>query len=419
MSRLAPLLGLLLAAAPAGAAVRLERHVEASHCGALIANVTHELADAELDGRAATVDLDARAWRLDEPAVYRHEGSEWVSSERYRVGDGAVRVRIALAPEAGRFAADVLPEPAGDFALAVAQYLPGIALPCRAEGRIALAPSPGSGRSAESAAAVHALMRRSTEQLYDQHFEGAEAGLLEAQRLAPGSDTVRWMRARVAYLEGEALPARDRDGRLAAFARAESLADQAVELAPEHGEGWLWRGIARGRITTTQAGLQQAMGVLRGERGPGWVAHCFERAIALNPEYVHFGFSAAADARAGAAQLYRLLPDGVWVRPVIGVARDLDRAVALAREALAIQPLRIEYAKELGVALLCRAATQGGDLGEAQRVLRDAQKLPVRTPYELTDRRHAGELLARPPEAACGYSRDAWDAGTLVAGAQP
>ena len=417
MRRFAPLLGLLLAAAPA-AAVRLERHVEASRCGALFADVTHELAEAELDGRAARVDLDARAWRLDEPAVYRREGNDWLSDERYRVGDGAVRVRIALAPEGGRFAADVLPEPAGDFALAAAQYLPGIALPCRAEGRIELAPSPDSGRSAEGAAAVHALMRRSTEQLYDQRFADAEAALLEAQRLAPGSDTVRWMRARVAYLEGEALPAGDRDGRLAAFARSERLADEAVELAPEHGEGWLWRGIARGRITTTQAGLQRAFDVLRGERGPGWVAHCFERAIALNPEYVHFGFSAAADARAGAAQLYRLLPDGVWVRPVIGVGRDLDRAVALAREALAIQPLRIEYAKELGVALLCRAATQGGDLAEAQRVLRAAQELPVRTPYELTDRRHVGELLTHPPEAACGYSRDAWDAGTLVAGAR-
>jgi hypothetical protein len=101
------------------------------------------------------------------------------------------------------------------------------------------------------------------------------------------------------------------------------------------------------------------------------------------------------------------------------VTRDLDRAVALAREALAIQPVRIEYAKELGVALLCRAATHGGDLAEARRVLQQAQNLPVRTPYELTDRRHARELLASPPETACGYSRDAWDAGVHVAGFAP
>jgi tetratricopeptide (TPR) repeat protein len=418
MKRLACTLGLALAAAaPAGASVRWVRHVEATSCGALVADAAHEWAEAAVGGVPAFVDLDARAWRLDEPALHRRDGAAWLSEERHRVGDGAVRVRIRLEPEAGRFTAAVAPEPGGDFAVALAQYLPGVALPCRAEGRFSRESVAGSGRSPERAAAVHALLRRATELLYDQRFTAAEAALAEAQALAPDSDTVRWMRARVAYLEGEALPATDRDGRLTAFARAERFADEAVALAPEHGEGWLWRGVARGRITTTQAGLRQAVGVLRGERGPRFVAECFERAIALQPEYVHFGFSAAGDARAGAAQLYRLLP--AWGRPVIGVSRDLDRAVALAREALALQPVRIEYAKELGVALLCRAATRGGDVAEARRVLRAAAALPARTPYERTDQRHVSQLLTASPEAACGYSRDAWDAGTQLAGAAP
>jgi tetratricopeptide (TPR) repeat protein len=412
-----PLALLLLAlSVPGAAAVRVERRVERSGCGDLVQSTGHEFAEAEIDGAPAWVDLDARAWRLGEPALHRREGDAWASDERYRVGDGAVRVRIMLAPRSGRFAAEVLPQPAGDFALALAQYLPGIELPCRAEGRIAVAPMKGSGRSPASAATVHALIRRATEQLYDQHFADAEEALREAQGLAPRSDTLRWMRARVAYLEGESLPAEDRADRLAAFARAERFADEAVELAPDHGEGWLWRGIARGRITTTQAGLRRAIDVLRGERGPAWVADCFERAIALRPEYVHFGFSAAGDARAGAAQLYRLLPDGAWARRVLGVERDVDRAIVLAREALTLQPTRIEYAKELGVALLCRAETDASRRAEAERVLRAAQSLPARTPYELTDRRHARQLLTSPPAAACSYSRDAWEANQLVAG---
>jgi hypothetical protein len=417
MRRLACALGLALAAAPAGASVRLVRHVEATSCGALVADAAHEWAEGAVAGAPAWVDLDARAWRLDEPAVHRRDGAAWLSDERHRVGEGAVRVRIRLDPEARRFAVDVAPEPAGDFEVALAQYLPGVRLPCRAAGSLAREAAPGSGRSPERAAAVHALLRRATEMLYDQRFADAEAALAEAQALAPASDTVRWMRARVAYLEGEALPAAEREARLAAFARAERFAGEAVALAPERGEGWLWLGVARGRITTTQAGLRQAVGVLRGERGPRFVADCFERAIALEPEYVHFGFSAAGDARAGAAQLYRLLPS--WARPVIGVSRDLDRAVALAREALALQPVRIEYAKELGVALLCRAAANEGDLAEARRVLRDAEALPVRTPYERTDLRHVRQLRNAPPAAACGYSRDAWDAGERIAEASP
>jgi tetratricopeptide (TPR) repeat protein len=415
------LLGCALLAGSALAAQHLEREVAASSCGDLVGDVSHALAEARVEGGEVLVDLDAHAWRLDEPAVYRRAAHGFDSDERYRVGDGAVRVRIALQPEAGRFAAEVLPEPAGDFPLALAQYLPGIELPCRAEGRIVLTPAPGSKRRPEDAAAVHELLRRATELLYDQRFVAAESALSEAQRLEPQAATVRWMRARVAYLEGESLEAGDRAGRLEAFSRAERLADEAVALAPEEGEGWLWRGIARGRITTTQAGLRRAFDVLRGERGPLWVAQCFDRAIALQPAYAHFGFSAAGDARAGAAQLYRLLPAGVWAQPVIGVARDLDRAVALSREALALQPVRLEYAKELGVALLCRAGVQGDrrDLDEGQRVLRAALELPVRTPYERTDHHHAEELLASNPERACGYSRDAWDAGTQLAEMAP
>jgi tetratricopeptide (TPR) repeat protein len=419
--KVASLLLACACAAPALAAQRLERTVEASGCGALVADHAGELAEAQLDGGEARVDLDARAWRLDEPAVYRASESGFASDERYRVGDGAVRVGIALDPANGRFAAEVLPESAGDFALALAQYLPGVALPCRASGRIALTAVPASERDPEAAARVHALLRRATEHLYDQRFDAADAALLEAERLEPAVATVRWMRARVAYLEGEALPAADRPARLEAFARAERLADEAVALAPREAEGWLWRGIARGRITTTQAGLRRAFDVLRGERGPRFVADCFERAIALHPSYVHFGFSAAGDARAGAAQLYRLLPGGAWARPVIGVGRDLDRAVELSREALELQPVRIEYAKELGVALLCRASERGDgrDLEEGRGVLGRALALPVRTPYERVDHAHVAQLLASDPTRACGYSRDAWDAGTQLAEVAP
>jgi hypothetical protein len=419
MRAAALLLGCLLLAGPALAAQRVERDVAESSCGDLVAGVSHELAEARLDGGEVLVDLDAHAWRLDEPAVYRRGEQRFESDERYRVGDGAVRVRIALEPEAERFSADVLPEQSGDFALALAQYLPGIELPCR-RGPHRTTPAPDPIASAGRGGRPRAPARRHRAALRPAlHRRGGRPGRGAAPR--SGRREVRWMRARVAYLEGEALEAGDRAGRLEAFSRAERLADEAVALAPEEGEGWLWRGIARGRITTTQAGLRSAFDVLRGERGPRWVAQCFDRAIALQPAYAHFGFSAAGDARAGAAQLYRLLPAGAWARPVIGVARDLDRAVALSREALALQPVRLEYAKELGVALLCRAAVEGDrrDLDEGQRVLRAALALPVRTTYERTDHHHAEELLASSPESACGYSRDAWDAGTQLAEMTP
>jgi hypothetical protein len=374
------------------------------------------------------VDLDARPWRIDEPAIHAVEAERLTAQLRHRLGDGAIRVETELTSDSGRFEATtlpvsgrfevtILPEPAGDFELALTQYLPGVSLPCRAEGRITVAPGSAPDRSAADSARVYDAIRRATELLYDQRFSEADAALVEVEPLAPTSDTLRWMRARVAYLEGESLAAGDRTGRLERFEAAEQRADEAVALAPERAEGWLWRGVARGRITTTQAGISRAFEAVLGERGPAWTAQCFERAIALGPEYAHFGFTSAGDARLGAAQVYRLIPGGVWVRPLLGVAQDLDRSVALAEEALALQPQRIEYAKELGVSLLCRASLTGDedDRREARRVLRAARALPVRTPYEQTDRRHVTELLESEAANACGYSRDAWDNGaTLV-----
>jgi hypothetical protein len=128
----------------------------------------------------------------------------------------------------------------------------------------------------------------------------------------------------------------------------------------------------------------------------------------------HYNHSAYGDALYGAAQLYRMLPEGAWAGPLLGVRGDLDRAVALARGAVAIQPNRLEYAKELGADLLCRGARLGAsdDLDEAQRVLRSALGLPARTLYERVDQQHVGRLLTEPPANACGYSRDLWSAGT-------
>jgi tetratricopeptide (TPR) repeat protein len=417
MSPLAAAFVLAVVLGPADRGMEVARTVEHTTCGEWIGDVTHHLWRAESNGKVRWVDPSAREWRLDELVEFHARGEGLAGVQRLKLGEGAVRVEIEFLPEAGSFHARIVPEPAGDFDVALAQYLPGVALPCEARGRISTSPAATPLPAARHAVRLHALERRATELLYGDHFEAAGAALMEAREIAPRSAELRWMQARVAYLEGEALAASDREQRLAAFARAERFADEAVALDPTSGEAWLWRAIARGRITTTKAALSRAIGLLRGERGPLWVAECFERAIELDPRYSRFGFTTAGDARIGAAQLYRLLPAGPWVKPLLGVSRDPDRAVALAREAVEIQPVRLEYAKELGVALLCRASQPGrqADQEEARTVLRAALALPVRTSYERTDHRHVRALLDTPPERACEYSRDNWDAPDTLA----
>jgi len=417
-----PLVALALPVAGGAAAVpelRVARSIEATSCGALVAPSVHTFLARDAGGRRSLVDADARAWLLDHPLEYEGDAARVEARERHRLGDGAIVVRATLDLERSRFQLEVSPEPAGDFGAALAQYLPGTTLPCRAEGRLEVSPAGDSPSDPARLVRVQRLLHDASEALYGPDFALAEARLAEAQELAPASDTVRWMRARARYLAGEALAADDREGRMAAFRDAEAFADQAVELAPERAEGWLWRAVARGRLITTQGSLATALAALGRGRGPAWVAACFERAIALRPSWRHFNYSAYGDALYGAAQLYRMLPDGGWAEPLLGVRGDLDRSVQLAREALALQPNRIEYAKELGADLLCRGArhARSEDLDEARRVLRGALALPVRTLYEHVDRDHALGLLAAPPERACEYSRDLWhDAPAAVAG---
>lgn len=404
---------LLLLPPGASAAVpelRIARQVETTSCGTLVESSRHAFLLLEEGAGRRMIDADGRAWQLDQPVEYVGDAARVEARERHRVGEGAIEVRAALELDRRRFSLDVLPQPAGDFPEALAQYLPGVALPCRAQGSLEIADDGDSQADPEQLATLQRLLHGALEALYAPDFPLAERLLGEAEVLSPTSDTVQWLRARARYLAGEALPRDDRAGRVAAFGAAEAFADRAVELAPDHAEGWLWRAIARGRLLTTQGTLETALLAVGRGRGPAFVAECFERAIALRPTWRHFNHSAYADALYGAAQLYRMLPDGAWASPLLGVRGDLDRAVALSREALAHQSNRLEYAKELGADLLCRSErrAQPGDLEDGRRVLRAALGFPARTLYDRVDRRHIERLLAEPPGSACAYSRDLW-----------
>jgi hypothetical protein len=429
--RQAILAALLLAgpalAAPSGAAaaalLRVEREVMESDCASLFESGSHRFAAepaADASSGAASgaggaqrwVDLDAHEWTPGFPVAYEGGPARLTARERWRIGDGAVDVEVTLAPSEQRFTAKVVGRPAGDFDVAMAQYLPGVALPCEARGRLRVVPEPGDGGDPQRAVRVYVLVHDATEALYDRGFDAADAALAEARGLAPEDASLRWMSARAVFLRGESLSATDVDGRLTAFRRAEAFANEAIEL--EQGEGWLWRAIAQGRIATTRGRLSVALALVAGDGGPRSIAESFETAIRLRPTWHRFGHTARGDALHGAAQLYRLLPDSRLTAGILGVRGDLERAVALSREALALQPRRLEYRLELAVELLCRASRSGAadELAEGRALLESVGTLAVRTDFERTDLRHAQELLAAPPERACGYSRDAWSAAT-------
>jgi tetratricopeptide (TPR) repeat protein len=285
-----------------------------------------------------------------------------------------------------------------------AVYLRGMRLPCERVTRYELGERVSTQADLDALAAFDGHLHASSELIYDGQFERARTELEWAIALRPDDSAPYWLMARLIFLELEhRAPELDRHDRIEAYERAESWADAAVERAPERAEGYLWQGIARGRIATTRGNVRIALVGVVGGRGPAWLEQTLRKATSLPDEYRLFGFTTRGDALYALAQYYRLAPDG-WYMRLIGTSGDRDGAVELARDAVEIQPVRIEYRKELAVALLCRGAR--GDARAAADQLRALLALPATTEIDRVDREHARMLLAEPPANVCWYSRD-------------
>jgi hypothetical protein len=408
---LSPRVALALAAfaaaalpAPASSArvERVERHLLSARAIEGCAGLPYPRRERQIDSAGdVAVDAAARFWEIDRPAAY----VSGRSVRRYRVGEGALEIEAELDPALDRETVRIrVAEPIAPEYFAT--YLPEVSLPCERVTHYSVAPRSAGEADLDALARFDAALLEATERLYDADFAGAEARLREAMALRPNDPTPYWMMARLRYLslEGRA-PALSRAERIAGYEDAERWADGAVSRAPTRAEGFLWQAIARGRIATSRGSLDLAMRGWLGGRGPAWLEATMRKAVSLPEDFRFFGFSTRGDALHTLAQFYRLAPSG-WYMSLVGASGNLDRAIELSREAVALQPVRIEYRKELAVELLCRGSAP--DRREAEAEIRALLAIPAITAIDRIDHAHAQALLAEPRESACGYSRDAF-----------
>ncbi|MGH7291876.1 MAG: hypothetical protein ACREJT_11740, partial [Myxococcota bacterium] len=345
------------------------------------------------------VDVAARFWVLDRPSTYAHGRA----SRRYRIDEGTLAVDAELSPGLDREVLRVsVAEPIAPAYLAT--YLPGTRLPCERITRYSAHRGEPARADLAALARFDAALQESTELLYDAHFADGEARLREAIALRPDDPAPHWMMARLRYLalEGSVASLSRRD-RIAGYEEAAHWADEAVARAPGRAEGYLWQAIAHGRIATSAGSLDLAVRGWLGGRGPSWLEATMRKAVSLPEDFRFFGFSTRADALHALAQFYRLAPTG-WYMALVGTRGNIDRSIELSREAVALQPVRIEYRKELAVELLCRAGS--GDADEARTQVAALKAIPAITPLDTIDQAHADALLAAPQSRVCSYSRD-------------
>ena len=164
-----------------------------------------------------------------------------------------------------------------------------------------------------------------------------------------------------------------------------------------------WKAIGIGRRGSTK-GVLNSLGDLRE------LSETLDKAESLKPTY-----RAENGAGNGMGDIYnchgmlvRIVPDWFILQVLFGARGDMARSVDYQRKAVALEPNRIEYNKELGVSLVCYGQKQNDQAAvrEGRQYLEKVATLPVLKSSDNIDKEHSRILLS-DPGLACGYSRDA------------
>ncbi len=273
---------------------------------------------------------------------------------------------------------------------------------------LAAAVATGLATSSPGAAAgLHPLVAEAEAAFVQNDLDASDAAL--RKRLAENPEDVEalWRQARNLYQRGElmAQTGASVEQRIQMYREAEAKSKRIEAIDPKHPQGWFWHGTALGRIATAQ-GIMSSLFMaddiealwLKSSRMTGYEYRSSDDSSSF-PGDVYFALG----------QFYRLCPDWMLVKMLVGTRGDIDESVRWLRKGVAFSPTRPEMAKELGVSLLCKAATQDDAqaLAEGKKWLQKAQGMPSQKTTDDIDKKQIPIILSRADEA-CGYSRDGW-----------
>ncbi len=236
--------------------------------------------------------------------------------------------------------------------------------------------------------------------------EGCIRALEGYTAVHPDDPEALWRLSRALYENGELLAQKVPDKqRLPIYARARVLAQKVQALDPDSGFGYLWEGVAMGRIAT-------ASGILSQLSTADDIEKLWLKALTKKTTYrMESGISSfPGDVYNALGQFYRLCPDWKAMEWISGTRGDIDKSVKYFRMMVADDPKRMEGLKELGVALLCKGYKQNDMAAKTEgRVwLHKADELPYSYPTDRIDHFQIPRILEREKDA-CGYSRDGWE----------
>jgi tetratricopeptide (TPR) repeat protein len=185
----------------------------------------------------------------------------------------------------------------------------------------------------------------------------------------PANYAVWWRLARACWWLGDHVPKAER---LAIYDQGKTAGEKAVQLQPQGRDGHYWLGVCMGR-TGEERGVLNSLFLV----AP--IAKEMEAVLAIQPR--------DAEARHVLSILYRKAPGWPLSRG------DMQKSLALAREAVAIRPDLVN--NHVGLALTLLALHQDE---EAKQELHLALTLPGAPEYqpETVDDKHEAQTLLNP-----------------------
>lgn len=260
--------------------------------------------------------------------------------------------------------------------------------------------------AAPSAWALAPEVERGEDQFAHGDPVGSVATLEAYVATHPDDPEALWRLGRSLYEKGEMMAQKVPDAeRLPIYARVQQVSHRAQELAPTSGEGYLWEGVALGRIATSKGILSQLFTADDIEKL--WL-----KALQTSTTYASVTGNSTfpGDVYNALGQFYRLCPDWIAMKWIAGTRGDIDASIAYHRKLVSAEPGRIEALKELGVSLLCKGDKQGdeGAKAEGRQWLAKAEALTPHYSTEFIDHDQIPTILSREGDA-CGYSRDGFE----------
>lgn len=239
-------------------------------------------------------------------------------------------------------------------------------------------------------------------------YDGSDRSLAEAEKLCPERSEIYWRKARNQYDRYERIPRGQKPPKkdlIEVYQGIEAWAAKCTQVDEKDGNCWLWKAVGMGRRGTNQDILKTLLEV-------DDLVATIQKAIALKPAYRSSNgiANSRGDLYSMLGIIYRVLPEWTCRFPfkqVIGVCGNLEKSVELQRSAVAQEPERAEYLKELGISLMCFGEKRGKPeaVEEARRILNNLQSWPDRKNTDPVDKEHSRMLLEHPDQA-CSYSRD-------------